>query len=53
MDIYCVVTGQIEGGRSVFVRNTPIKPVSLALLPGYEFHRIGGKPFQRFKMGNT
>ena len=23
-------------------RNTPIKPVSLALLPGYEFHRLWG-----------
>jgi mannose-6-phosphate isomerase-like protein (cupin superfamily) len=42
MDIYCVVTGQNESGKSVIMRNTPIKPVSLALLPGYEFHRIGG-----------
>jgi len=41
MDIYCVVTGQ-NGGKSVFVYNTPIKPVSLALLPGYEFRRIWG-----------
>jgi mannose-6-phosphate isomerase-like protein (cupin superfamily) len=42
MDIHCVVTGQDESGKSVIVRNTPIKPVSLALLPGYEFHRIWG-----------
>lgn len=42
MDIYCVVTGQTESGKSVIIRNTPIKPVSLALLPGYEFHRIWG-----------
>ncbi|HXW57204.1 MAG TPA: cupin domain-containing protein [Candidatus Cybelea sp.] len=42
MDIYCVVTGQNERGKSVFVRRSPIKPVSLALLPGYEFHRIWG-----------
>jgi mannose-6-phosphate isomerase-like protein (cupin superfamily) len=42
MDIYCVVTGQNEFGKSVIVRNTPIKPVSLALLPGYEFHRLWG-----------
>ena len=42
MDIYCVVTGQNEQGKSVFVRKTPIKPVSLALLPGYEFHRLWG-----------
>ena len=42
MDIYCVVTGQNEFGKSVMVRNTPIKPVSLALLPGCEFHRLWG-----------
>ena len=42
MDIYCVVTGQNESGKSVIMRNKPIKPVSLALLPGYEFHRIWG-----------
>lgn len=42
MDIHCVVTGQNEAGKSVVMRNTPIKPVSLALLPGYEFHRIWG-----------
>ena len=42
MDIHCVVTGQNESGKSVIVRHTPVKPVSLALLPGYEFHRIWG-----------
>ena len=42
MDIFCVVTGQNESGKSVIVRNTAVKPVSLALLPGYEFHRIWG-----------
>lgn len=42
MDIYCVVTGQNASGKSVIMRNTPIKPVGLALLPGYEFHRIWG-----------
>jgi hypothetical protein len=42
MDIHCVVTGQDESGKSVFIRNTPIKPVTLALLPGYEFHRLWG-----------
>jgi mannose-6-phosphate isomerase-like protein (cupin superfamily) len=42
MDIYCVVTGQNESGKSVIMRNAPIKPVSLALLPGYEFHRMWG-----------
>jgi len=42
MDIFCVVTGQNESGKSVIVRNTAVKPVSLALIPGYEFHRIWG-----------
>jgi len=42
MDIYCVVTGQNESGKSLIMRSTPIKPVCLALLPGYEFHRIWG-----------
>lgn len=42
MDIYCVVTGQNESGKSVIMRSKPIKPVSLAVLPGYEFHRIWG-----------
>jgi mannose-6-phosphate isomerase-like protein (cupin superfamily) len=42
MDIYCVVTGQNESGKSVIMRKTPLKPVCLALLPGYEFHRIWG-----------
>jgi len=42
MDIHCVVTGQNKSGKSVVMRNTPIKPVTLALLPGYEFHRIWG-----------
>jgi hypothetical protein len=42
MDVCCVVTGQNESGKSVIVRNTAVKPVSLALLPGYEFHRLWG-----------
>jgi mannose-6-phosphate isomerase-like protein (cupin superfamily) len=42
MDIRCVVTGQNKEGKSVIVRSTPVKPVSLALLPGYEFHRLWG-----------
>ncbi|HXL20939.1 MAG TPA: cupin domain-containing protein [Candidatus Dormibacteraeota bacterium] len=42
MDIYCVVTGQNESGKSVVMRDTRIAPVSLALLPGYEFHRLWG-----------
>jgi mannose-6-phosphate isomerase-like protein (cupin superfamily) len=42
MDIHCVVTGQNKSGKSVIIRNTPVPPVSLALLPGYEFHRLWG-----------
>ena len=42
MDIRCIVTGQNESGKSVFMRNTPVKPVTLALFPGYEFHRLWG-----------
>ena len=42
MDITCVVTGRDAAGKSVFVRREAVKPVTLALLPGYEFHRIWG-----------
>jgi mannose-6-phosphate isomerase-like protein (cupin superfamily) len=42
MDIRCIVTGQNESGKSAFMRNTPVKPVTLALFPGYEFHRLWG-----------
>jgi hypothetical protein len=42
MTIHCVVTGQNESGKSVIVRKTSVEPVTLALLPGYEFHRIWG-----------
>jgi mannose-6-phosphate isomerase-like protein (cupin superfamily) len=42
MDIRCIVTGQTDSGKSVFVSDTPVKPVTLALFPGYEFHRLWG-----------
>jgi hypothetical protein len=42
MDIHCVVTGQNKSGKSVVMRKTPVQPISLALLPGYEFHRLWG-----------
>lgn len=42
MDIRCVVTGQSASGKSIIMRDSPIQPVTLALLPGYEFHRIWG-----------
>jgi mannose-6-phosphate isomerase-like protein (cupin superfamily) len=42
MDIHCVVTGQNKSGKSVIIRDTPVQPISLALFPGYEFHRLWG-----------
>jgi hypothetical protein len=42
MDIRCVVTGQNTSGKSVFVRDTSVVPITLALLPGFEFHRLWG-----------
>jgi mannose-6-phosphate isomerase-like protein (cupin superfamily) len=42
MDINCVVTGQDKSGKSVIVRSTPANPITLSLLPGYEFHRLWG-----------
>jgi mannose-6-phosphate isomerase-like protein (cupin superfamily) len=42
MDIRCVITGQNEAGRAAVIRMEAVKPVTLALLPGYEFHRIWG-----------
>src|SRR5260370_21143354 len=47
MDIRCIVTGQNESGKSVFMRNTPVKPVTLALFPGYEVHRLWGSDSAR------
>jgi mannose-6-phosphate isomerase-like protein (cupin superfamily) len=42
LDIRCVVTGRNKSGKSVIVSNDPVKPASVALLPGYEFHRLWG-----------
>lgn len=42
MGVRCVVTGRNRAGKSVFVRDTPVQPITLALLPGYEFHRLWG-----------
>jgi mannose-6-phosphate isomerase-like protein (cupin superfamily) len=42
MNIRCVVTGQSESGASVFVRDTAVAPITLSLLPGFEFHRLWG-----------
>jgi mannose-6-phosphate isomerase-like protein (cupin superfamily) len=37
-----VVTGQDPSGKSVFVSDEEVEPVTLALLPGAEFHRLWG-----------
>ncbi|HYM05597.1 MAG TPA: cupin domain-containing protein [Terriglobales bacterium] len=42
MNVRCVVTGQKESGKSVFVRDAPVEPITLSLLPGFEFHRLWG-----------
>jgi mannose-6-phosphate isomerase-like protein (cupin superfamily) len=42
MDIRCVVTGQDASGKSVFVSDNQVEPVTVSLLPGTEFHRLWG-----------
>lgn len=37
-----VVTGQDANGKSVFVSDDQVDATTLALLPGYEFHRLWG-----------
>ena len=42
MGIRRVVTGHNEAGRAVFVSDTVIEPVTLALVPETEFYRLWG-----------
>jgi mannose-6-phosphate isomerase-like protein (cupin superfamily) len=42
MSIRSVVTGQAESGKSIVVRDAPVEPITVALLPGFEFHRNWG-----------
>ena len=42
MDIRRVVTGHDEKGKSVFVSDGPLPPVTLSALPGAEFHKVWG-----------
>jgi mannose-6-phosphate isomerase-like protein (cupin superfamily) len=42
MDVRRVVTGHDASGKAVFVGDEKIAPVTLALLPGSEFHRFWG-----------
>ncbi|MGZ4692661.1 MAG: cupin domain-containing protein [Acidimicrobiales bacterium] len=42
MDVRRVVTGHDASGKAVFVSDSTVAPVTLALLPGSEFHQIWG-----------
>ncbi|MHB8466872.1 MAG: cupin domain-containing protein [Acidimicrobiales bacterium] len=42
MDVRRVVTGHDEKGKAVFASDDIVAPVTLALLPGSEFHRLWG-----------
>ena len=42
MDVRRVVTGHDADGKAVFVSDTAVAPVTLALLPGSEFHLLWG-----------
>lgn len=42
MDIRRVVTGHDDAGRAVLASDEVVEPVTLALLPGSEFHQIWG-----------
>ena len=42
MDVRRVVTGHDADGKAVFVSDTTVQPVTLALLPGSEFHQLWG-----------
>jgi mannose-6-phosphate isomerase-like protein (cupin superfamily) len=42
MDVRRVVTGHDEAGKAVFVSDEQVPPVTLALLPGSEYHRLWG-----------
>ncbi len=42
MDVRRVVTGHDADGNAVFVGDDPVAPVTLALLPGSEFHLMWG-----------
>jgi mannose-6-phosphate isomerase-like protein (cupin superfamily) len=42
MNIRCVVTGRNSAGKSVFAKDATVLPITLSLLPGFEFHRLWG-----------
>ena len=42
MTIRCVITGRNSAGKSVFVKDSSVEPITVSLLPGFEFHRLWG-----------
>lgn len=38
----CVVTGQNKSGKSIVVSHGLVKPVTVGMMPGYDFYRIWG-----------
>ena len=38
--VRCVVTGRTKSGKSVIVNQAPVPPVTVALMPGYEFYQL-------------
>ena len=42
MKVRRVVTGHDRSGKSVFVSDTEVEPVTASLLPGAEFHKLWG-----------
>jgi hypothetical protein len=42
MKVRRVVTGHDGNGRAVFASDEEVDPLTLALLPGAEFHRLWG-----------
>jgi mannose-6-phosphate isomerase-like protein (cupin superfamily) len=42
MNIRCVATGRDSSGKSVFAKDAAVPPITLSLLPGFEFHRLWG-----------
>jgi mannose-6-phosphate isomerase-like protein (cupin superfamily) len=47
MKVRRVVTGQTAEGKSVFVSDTEVDPIEIAILPGTAFHRIWGSDVAR------
>jgi mannose-6-phosphate isomerase-like protein (cupin superfamily) len=54
MRVRRVVTGHSPDGKAVFASDEEVEPVTAALLPGYEFHRLwGGDEASRFPDAGT